>query len=180
MVDIKIDIHVGVKGRGVGWLMYLIQPHLRVGLEGPSVQGIGDLPPVLRLAHHVLESRPRDRSVVQVLLQEENAGGEVAVVVLVGDTPTEGSELSSFLHHRVHEAESEEQLAPLGRVRVYTLQPILIHNDGIGFQDACFEAGGRLVGDLGGHLQQAEGEGLVWQRGDEQPEVGVHALFEPL
>ena len=132
--------------------MYLIQPHLSVGLEGPSVQGVGDLAPVLSLAHHVLEGRPGDGTVVQMFLQEENAGGQITVVVLVGDTPAQRTELSSFLHHRVHEAESEEQLAPLGRIGVHTLQPILVHDDGIGFQNACLEPRRRLVGDFGGHL----------------------------
>ena len=143
---------VGTKSMEGCWLMYLIQPHLRVGLEGSSIQRIGDLSSVLCLTNHVLEGRPGDGSVVQMFLQEKNARSKIAVVVLVRNTPTQRTKLSSFLYHRMHEAESEKQLTPLGWICVYTFQSILIHNDRIRFQNACFETCRWFIRDFGGHL----------------------------
>lgn len=44
-----------------------------------------------------------DGPVVEMLLQEENAGREIAVVVLVRDTPPKGTKLSSLLHLTMNE-----------------------------------------------------------------------------
>mmetsp|Transcript_14719 Transcript_14719/g.22387 ORF Transcript_14719/g.22387 Transcript_14719/m.22387 type:complete len:562 (-) Transcript_14719:3076-4761(-) len=170
-VDGRGRVVVEGLGAGVGR-----EPHLGVRLEHAPVQVVCDFPAVLGLGHHVLEGGPGDGAVVQVLLQEEDAGGQVARVVLVGDAPAEGAELAALLHHGVQEAQAEDQLAPLGGL--HALQPLLVHDDRVGAQQAGLEPRGRLVGHLGRHLQQAQRELVVGQRRDEQAEARVHGLHQ--
>ena len=66
----------------------------------------------------------RWRGDVQVLLEELDAGRQVARVELVRDAPAERAELAALVHDRVHEADVEEQLPPL--LRVNALQAILV------------------------------------------------------
>ena len=80
-------------------------------------------PGLSAVTHHVLECGPADGPIVEVLLKEEDAGSEVAVVVLVRDAPAKGAKLAPLLHDAVQEAEAEQQLPPLRCL--HALQPLL-------------------------------------------------------
>eukprot|EP00968_Pinguiococcus_pyrenoidosus_P007309 scaffold486_cov254-Pinguiococcus_pyrenoidosus.AAC.2 len=152
------------------------KPHLRVGLEEVSVQVVRDLAAVLSLGHHVLKRRPRDRPSVQVPLQEADAGGQVSVVVLVRYAPAQAAVVAALLDDAVQEAQREQQLAPLRRL--HALQAVLVHHDRVGPQEPRLQPRGRVVGDLGGHLQQSQGKLFARQRGNKESEAGVDALVQ--
>ena len=59
--------------------------------------------------------------VVKVILYELHTGGEVGLVELVGDVPTEWSELAPLLHSGVEEGHGVEHGPPLGQVGVVQL-----------------------------------------------------------
>mmetsp|Transcript_106269 Transcript_106269/g.307718 ORF Transcript_106269/g.307718 Transcript_106269/m.307718 type:complete len:669 (-) Transcript_106269:12010-14016(-) len=154
------------------------EPLLRVRDEHAAVEIVGDLAAVLHLGDHVLEGLPRDRAVVEVLLEEEDARGNVASVVLVRDAPAERAELTALLHDRVKEAQAEEELAPHGAI--HALEAVLVDQHGVRAQDARLQAGWRLVRHLRRHLQQAERELGVRQGRDEKAEVGVETRLDEL
>mmetsp|Transcript_15057 Transcript_15057/g.50532 ORF Transcript_15057/g.50532 Transcript_15057/m.50532 type:complete len:301 (+) Transcript_15057:747-1649(+) len=83
------------------------QPRRGVRVEEAAVDRVRDLAAVLHFGDHVLERTPRHGAVVQVPLQKEDAGGDVARVVLVGDAPPQRAELAPLLDHGVEEAQSE-------------------------------------------------------------------------
>lgn len=53
-----------------------------------------------------------------------------------------------FSYHRVEEAERKQQLPPLSSF--HPLQPLLVHDDSVGPEDAGLQSRGRLVGHLSG------------------------------
>jgi len=75
----------------------------------------------------------------------------------------------------VLEAHGEDELPPHGVVDA--VQAVLVHHDRVGAQQPCAHARGRLVGDLGAHLQQPQRELWRGQRRDEEAHVGVLALL---
>jgi hypothetical protein len=77
--------------------MMVVCTNLSVRLEHAPVQVIGDLATILHFSHHVLECAPTDRAIVQMLLKEEDACSEVAIVVLVRDAPAKGAKLTTLL-----------------------------------------------------------------------------------
>ena len=88
-----VDRRLGVE-REVGRQRVGRYPGLSVGLEQLDVVVVGDLAAVLRGRHHVLERRPREGPLVEVLLEEGDARVEVTVVELVRHAPAEGAELA--------------------------------------------------------------------------------------
>mmetsp|Transcript_29932 Transcript_29932/g.95642 ORF Transcript_29932/g.95642 Transcript_29932/m.95642 type:complete len:347 (-) Transcript_29932:4443-5483(-) len=154
------------------------QPGLCVGLEEPPVEVVRNLAAVLRLCHHVLKRGPAQRTSVQVLLQEVDARLQISIVELVRDAPSQRTELPPLLDDGVREAQRVEQLLPL--VRLDALEPILVHDNGVGTEHAGAQALGRLVRDLRARLQQRDGELRVRLRGEEEPEVGVQVLLDLL
>ena len=169
----------GFRIEGVALLARQVgQPLLRVGTEQSHVQAVGDLAAVLDVGDHVPESAPVDLAVVEVLLQEEHAALQVAVVVFVRDAPAQGPELPPLLDDAVEEAQREEELPPLRGVD--PLQAVLVdhHPGGVAPQKTRAKSGGRVVGHLRAHLEQAEGEVGMRQRRDEQSKVGVDASPE--
>eukprot|EP00968_Pinguiococcus_pyrenoidosus_P001291 scaffold57_cov254-Pinguiococcus_pyrenoidosus.AAC.44 len=140
-------------------------PLLRVRVEEPAVERVRDLAAILHLAHDVLHGGDAEVLVVQVLLEEGHGRNEVSGVVLVGNAPPEGAELSPLLHARVHEAEHVQQRPPF--LRLDLLEAVLIHDR---------DARRRLQSNLHAHLQQAQGELGVGKRREEEAEVLVHVL----
>eukprot|EP00964_Phaeocystis_antarctica_P136255 scaffold100686_cov63-Phaeocystis_antarctica.AAC.1 len=155
------------------------EPGLAVGLEEPIVPVVGDAAAVLHVAHHVVDDDPvhgplLGLHVVQVVVHELHAGREVGLVELVRDVEAERPELAPLLHDGVHEAERVEHRLPL-RLRD-GVEHVLAHPR-VRTLEARAHARRRLVGDLDGHLQQADGELGVRLGRDPQAE-GVDGVDE--
>lgn len=145
--------------------------HLSESSQKPFVEIVGDPSSVLHLAEHIADRGPRDTflriHIVEMILYELNAGSEVSLIELVGNIPTQRTELPPLLHHCVQEGDGVQQRRPLRLTRV--VQEVLA--------DALvrpLQAGSdplrRLVGELDGHLQETDGELLVHLRRQPQPE----------
>mmetsp|Transcript_31429 Transcript_31429/g.79743 ORF Transcript_31429/g.79743 Transcript_31429/m.79743 type:complete len:230 (+) Transcript_31429:1159-1848(+) len=144
-----------------------------------TVPVVGDAPAVLDVSNHVAHRRPRHVlglfgvHVEDVVLQEEGARVEVALVELVGDGPADSTELASLLRHRVEVAEHPKEGAPLNAGD--SVEHVLRHPR-IGALHARAHADGGLVGDLDRHLQEADGHAGVRLGRDPHPELGVDVL----
>mmetsp|Transcript_57587 Transcript_57587/g.137164 ORF Transcript_57587/g.137164 Transcript_57587/m.137164 type:complete len:324 (+) Transcript_57587:1369-2340(+) len=106
-----------------------------------------------------------------MLLQEEKAGVEVGVVVLVRNAPADGAELAPLLHDTVQEGLHIDQRAPLRQVNL--VQKLLRDHGAVGSVQAGFQSRGRLQGHLDGNLQQADREAEGDLAGNPQPECLV-------
>mmetsp|Transcript_14309 Transcript_14309/g.34769 ORF Transcript_14309/g.34769 Transcript_14309/m.34769 type:complete len:690 (-) Transcript_14309:4721-6790(-) len=140
------------------------------------VEGVGDAPAVLNGGDHVRHRSPRRGGELlgvhlhEVVLQKLHACTEVRLVELVADVPAQGPELAALLDDGVHVTHHKEHLAPL--VARHRIQHVLAH-PGVRVAQACAHPHGGLVGELDGHLKQADGEQRVRLCGDPQPEVLV-------
>ena len=106
-----------------------------------------------------------------MVLEKLDTRGEIGGVELVLDVPPDGAELATLLHHGVEVAHDVQQLAPLvegHRVDHVLADPV------VGVPETGAHADGRLVGELDGHLEEADGELRVGLGGDPQPKVVVN------
>ena len=143
------------------------------------VEPVGDPPAVLDRRDHVRHGGPRGRlelldvHLAGVVLEKLDTRGEIGGVELVLDVPPDGAELATLLNHGVEVAHDVQQLAPLvegHRVDHVLADPV------VGVPETGAHADGRLVGELDGHLEEADGELRVGLGGDPQPEVVVKLL----
>ena len=111
--------------------------------------------------------------VVQVVHHELVAGREVSPVELVGDVPADGTVLPPLLHDGVEEGHGVQHGRPGGVVGVVQ---VVLGDVSVGSLHTRSDPLRWLVGELQGHLQQADGELLVDLRGDPQPEGGVDVV----
>mmetsp|Transcript_20779 Transcript_20779/g.35680 ORF Transcript_20779/g.35680 Transcript_20779/m.35680 type:complete len:340 (-) Transcript_20779:11876-12895(-) len=135
------------------------------GGEQDAVLVVGDTAAVLDLGDHVaarvvghggplLGVVPEHR---QVVLHELHGGAPVPEIVLVRDAPPDGAELAPLLHDRVQVRNGVEHRLPLDAAEV--VKEVLRHPR-VRPQEPCSHALRRLIGQLDGHLQQPNGEGL--------------------
>mmetsp|Transcript_22948 Transcript_22948/g.54145 ORF Transcript_22948/g.54145 Transcript_22948/m.54145 type:complete len:84 (-) Transcript_22948:610-861(-) len=83
-----------------------------------------------------------------MLLKEEHAALQIAIVILIRDAPAQGPELPPLLDNAVEKAQRKEELPPLRGVD--PLQTVLVdhHSGSVASQKASAKAGGRVVGHL--------------------------------
>lgn len=95
-----------VELEGVGEQL-LAEPHRGEGGQQAFVEVVGDTTAVLHLANHVDQGLPRHPllgvHLVQVVLDELDAGGKVGLVELVGYVPAQRAELAALLDDGVQE-----------------------------------------------------------------------------
>lgn len=106
---------VELKGIGQQWFA---EPHRGECGKQTLVKVIGHPTAVLDLTNHVDQGLPGDAllgiHLVQMVLDELNAGREVSLVKLVGYVPAQWTELAPLLDDGVEEGHRIEQRGPLG------------------------------------------------------------------
>ena len=108
-----------------------------------------------------------------MVLHIRDTRAQVGLVELVWHAEAEGAKLAPLLHDCVHEAERVQHRLPL-RMGDH-VEHVLI-DPGVRRLEPRAHAGGGLVGDLDGHLEQADWEVDVRLGGDPQLEVRVDVL----
>eukprot|EP00162_Nutomonas_longa_P015768 comp22409_c0_seq1/m.54601 comp22409_c0_seq1/g.54601 ORF comp22409_c0_seq1/g.54601 comp22409_c0_seq1/m.54601 type:complete len:806 (-) comp22409_c0_seq1:847-3264(-) len=134
------------------------------------VKMIGDTAAIVDLAKQILQRLERNLAlVVEILAQHAVRDGKVGVVPLVGDVPSDGSELAALLDDGMEEGQAKDELLELARL---CARLILFFVDR---EERALQVGldalGRLVGQLDAGLEHGHGEGLGRRRG--QPETVV-------
>ena len=109
----------GVEGELLGKHVFS-EPHLGVRVQQNLVVVISDTTSVLNLPDHVPYCVPRHSllrvHVVEVVLHELYGSREVGLVELVGNVPSNRSELPAFLHCTVQEGHTVQHGLPLRHV----------------------------------------------------------------
>jgi len=155
-------------------------PELTVGAEHLTIEIVSDSATILHIASHVLHSFKRKSGascggLVHVLFNVEHGCLKIGVVELVGDTETEGTELTSLLHDRVHETHHEHHGSPL-LVGLDLFEEVLVDNGREGTGDTSLKTLWWLSSDLNGHLEETEREIWVLHTGNPETEVFMDLL----
>lgn len=135
-----------------------------VGVEKLSIQVVSYLPAVLYLTDDVNYHRKSELEVflhvrktgesyllVEVFLDELQRGLQITIVKLVGNAPSELSELPSLLNDRVKETSGEHKSSPVRMVD--SLQELRVDHRLVCLQQTRFESFGGLVSYLDCLLQ---------------------------
>jgi hypothetical protein len=109
--------------------------------------------------------------VVQVFFDKAERSLEIGVVELVGHTPAQRTEFSSFDDNGVQVANSEDKVLPVGVIDFF--QELLVDHSGKGLVETGFETLRRLIGDLDHFLQQTKRESIVRLASNPKSEVLV-------
>jgi hypothetical protein len=135
------------------------------------------------LTDHVIYDIPLDRKVgtvgnwavhqsVKILFNEHKRGFEIGVVVFVRNTPTERTELSSFLDDGMHEADSIDQGSPVSMFNL--IHKVLVDDGCESLVKTSLDTLGRFIGDLDTFLQETEREFIGRFASNEETEIRVH------
>ena len=116
---------------------------------------------------------PLQVHIIQVVLHELDHGGEVSLIELIRDVPTQWAKLPSLLHRSVHKGHSIQHGLPLREVADLQL---LLADVGVGPPKTRLDTLRGLAGVLDAGLQQVDGELFVHLSGDPQTELAVDIL----
>jgi hypothetical protein len=127
------------------------------GREQLSIQIVSNSSTVEHFADHVLQDSCVNllnlallgscaHQVIQVFFNKAERSLEIGVVVLVGHTPAQRTEFSSFYDNGVQVANSEDKVLPVGVIDFF--QELLVYHSRKGFVETGFKTLRRLIGDL--------------------------------
>lgn len=130
----------------------IFNPQISISDEHLTIKVICDSSTILNITHDILhgvqlEGLVHVECLSHVLVNIEERGLKVGVIEFIRNTEAKGAELTTLLHNRVEEADSEQKVAPLF-IRFNFLKEILVYHCREGTLKTSFEAFWWLCHDL--------------------------------